>query len=95
VSYLRSNDAVILQGFEDLVARIPHDAVIICESNSLGKTICPARHIIVKSKSGVLKARAVSLLKRADLLVISDGQSGFPEIEHIVIKDDNSWHLLA
>lgn len=75
--YLRSDDAGILQGFEDLVARIPHDAVIICESNSLGNTICPARHIIVKSKSVVVKARAVSLLERADLVVISDGHLVF------------------
>lgn len=59
------------------MARIPHDAVIICESNSFGNTICPARHIIIKSKSVVVKARAVSLLERADLVVNSDGQSVF------------------
>lgn len=96
VFYLRSDDNKgVLAGFEEFLQKIPRDAAVICESNSLGNIVEPALYIMVKSVSGEVKTRAITQLAHADLVVVSDGQSGFPEIEKIALDRNNHWRLLA
>lgn len=93
VFYLRSDDAGILEGFAEFVKILPPGAAIICESNNLGTVVEPALRIVVRSTAGKVKPRAVAQLAAADLVIISDGMSGFPEIERIAIDRDDSWRL--
>ncbi|MBE0584807.1 MAG: hypothetical protein IH612_13755 [Desulfofustis sp.] len=93
VFYLRSGDDGILQGFTAFKRQVPPDAVIVCESNSLVRFVNPGLFILVKAERGSVKARVHSLLDRADMVVISRGHAGFPELERIVLDRHNSWML--
>lgn len=94
VFYLRSADDGILTGFAQFQSLIPPDAVIVCESNSLVRFLKPGLFILVKASRGSMKARALSLLEHADIIVVSRGESGFPELEQIELDQDNSWLLV-
>jgi hypothetical protein len=95
VFYLRSDDANVLKGFEEFLQKIPMDSTVICESNSLGTVVEPGLRIMVRSSSGEMKPRALGQLACADLVVISDGISGFPEVERITLDRDGGWRLLG
>lgn len=94
VFYLRSDDSSILTLYNQFRRGISADALVICESNSLGQFVNPALYIMVKSLSGEIKARALPQLERADMVVVSDGISGFPEIAEIEVIQ-KTWHLQA
>lgn len=94
VFYLRSDDSAVLKGFEEFLKIIPENSAVICESNSLGTVVEPALRIMVRSVGGEVKPRAVAQLACADLVVISDGKSGFPEIKRITMDRDGGWRLL-
>lgn len=93
VFYLRSNDEGIQAGFDEFVKKVPEQAVLISESNSLGQFVKPALSIMVKSVNGPIKQRAVAQLKSADLVIVSDGSSGFPELKLISYSDHSGWQL--
>lgn len=91
VFYLRSNDEGILNGYEAFKKQLPQDALVVCESNSLVNMVKPGLFILVRATEGIVKDRAKSLLERADLIVVSDGKSGFPELEKIGLDKDKQW----
>jgi len=93
VFYLRSDDAGMEKGYREFLERIPADALVVCESNSLSSLVEPALHIVVRSCTGQVKPRARKLIDLADLVVFSDGASGFPELHHIEVIDENCWKL--
>ena len=93
VFYLRTSDNGIKAGFEEFLRQIPGKAAVICESNSLGQFVKPALSIMVKPVSGEIKARAVAQLECADLIVVSDGVSGFPELESISFSEAGGWSI--
>jgi hypothetical protein len=93
VFYLRSNNEGIRSGFDYFLKIVPETAVIICESNSLGQIVAPALSIIVKSVNGPIKQRAISQLDSADLVIISDGSSGFPQLKLISYSEQNGWQM--
>ena len=93
VFYLRSDGPGIKKGFLAFMSAIPEGAAVICESNSLGDVIDQALLIVVKSPTGPVKPRAVAQLARADLVVISDGQSGFPQLATIEYDPSIGWSL--
>jgi len=95
VFYLRSDDRRIEAGFDSLLQQIPEKAAVVCESNSLGKFVTPAISIMVRPVGGPLKPRAIPRLKSADLVVVSDGISGFAELQSIVFSTDFGWRLHA
>jgi hypothetical protein len=92
VFYLRSDDGSILNQYKAFRSKIPADTLVICESNSLGQFVNPALYIMVKSSNGEVKPRALPQLERADLVVVSDGISGFPEIAGIHVVQ-GLWSL--
>ncbi len=93
VFYLRSDDARIHAGFVEFMKYVPEQAVVVCESNSLGQFVMPALSVVVKSVSGPIKPRAVAQLESADLVVVSDGVSGFPELASIGFSEKEGWEL--
>jgi hypothetical protein len=93
VFYLRSDDLKIQAGFLAFLQHVPEDGLVVCESNSLGQFVKPALAIVVKSVSGLIKPRAISLLETADLVIASDGISGFPELESVGYSKTVGWQL--
>lgn len=93
VFYLRSTDEGILDGYRAFVNQIPSKAIVICESNSLGQFVKPALAIVVKSVNGSVKPRAIALLESADLVVVSDGVSGFAELELVCYSETAGWGI--
>lgn len=93
VFYLRSNDEGIRFGFDEFFKKVPETAAIVCESNSLGRFAAPALSIMVKSLNGQIKQRAVAQLNSADLVIISDGSSGFAELKLISYSEQNGWQF--
>jgi hypothetical protein len=91
--YLQSDSAGIARGFNDFRKLIPHKAVIVCESNSLWQYVKPALLILVSSADEAIKPRALPLLKHADMIVVSDKISGFPELDRIELSDTSKWFL--
>lgn len=93
VFYLRSDGDGIERGFQEFLDLVPKGAAVICESNSLGDVVQPALLIVVRAAAGAVKPRAVPQLARADLIVISDGQSGFPDLGRIHYAPSSGWQL--
>ena len=91
--YLRSDSAGIARGFSDFRKLIPDKAVIVCESNSLCQFVKPGLLILISSADEPIKPRARILLKHADMIVVSDKISGFPELDRIELLDTNKWFL--
>ena len=95
VFYLRTDDTGIQPGFDQFLMKIPDEAAVVCESNSLGHFVKPALAIMVRSKAGGVKPRAIAQLKCADLVVVSDGTSGFAELESIFYSQKDGWKRIS
>lgn len=93
VFYLRTSDSGIKVGFEEFLRQIPEKAAVVCESNSLGQFVKPTLFIMVRPATGEIKARAVGKLQCADLIVVSDGVSGFPELASISFSEAFGWKI--
>jgi hypothetical protein len=93
VFYLRTDNTGIKAGFDKFLKHIPENAVVISESNSLGHFVQPGLSIIVKPVNGQIKPRAVPQLECADLIVVSDGVSGFPELQLICFTEAIGWEI--
>ena len=93
VFYLRSEDDGILAGYKEFRRQLPPDAVIVCESNALGEHLKAGLHIMVNKEEVSVKARAQARLREADLIVVSDGCSGFTELERIHFTPEKKWHI--
>lgn len=91
--YLRSDSADIAQEFNDFRKLIPDEAVLVCESNSLWQYVKPGLLILISSADEAIKPRARLVLKHADMIVVSDKISGFPELDRIELLDTNTWFL--
>lgn len=91
VFYLRSDGPGIQVGFNEFINKIPVSSAVVCESNSLGQYVKPALSIMVRSRDGQVKPRAITQLECADLVVVSNGVSGFPELESISFSEKEGW----
>lgn len=92
VFYLRAEDQDLEAGYHQFISLPPPDTVIICESNSLGSLVTPGLLLLVSCKDGPVKQRAKVLRPLADLEIISDGRSGFPELDRISFSRQG-WQL--
>lgn len=93
VFYLRADDGRIQEGFTEFLHRIPEQAVIVCESNSLGQFVRPGLSIMIRPTKGQIKPRALAQLQSADMVVFSDGATGFPELDRINYKEISGWEI--
>ena len=93
VFYLRSDDSGIETGFHLFRRRITSPAAVICESNSLGACVRPGLRVMIKTSTGIIKPRATIRLQQADLVVDSNGCSGFAELDRIHYNVVQGWYL--
>ena len=94
VFYLQGSDSEVDSGYNEFLAQVPEKTAIVCESNSLGQFVRPALSVMVRTSDGVIKPRAVPQLESADLVVVSDCCSGFPELSLISYTVDAGWIVL-
>ncbi len=90
VFYLQSDDEHINKHYLDFLQRIPADSIIVCESNSLYYHVKPIMHLLV-TDGGTIKPRAKKQFELADIVIISEGKSGFKEIDQIYSTLKNQW----
>jgi hypothetical protein len=93
VFYLRCEDNFILETFTRFRNQLPENTAIVCESNSLAEHVRPGLHIMVKKEGEPVKPRAEARLKLADLTIVSDGSSGFAELDRIHYDQVKRWHI--
>ncbi len=93
VFYLRCEDGDVLSGYHRFRKTFPDTTPVICESNSLADFIRPGLLVMVTSSAGTEKARAIRQLARADLVVDSDGVSGFLDVNRIFLDESGAWRL--
>jgi len=72
---------------------IAEKSVVVCESNHLSEYVKPGLKIMVKSSQGDIKERAAQRLHEADLIILSDGISGFPELDRIDFDEKTGWYI--
>ncbi len=94
VFYLQGEDNRILQGFNELIRKVPAATPVVCESNSLGNFVQPGLHIMITSPSTEVKDRAKVQLAKADLVIKSDGASGFKELAALHFSEVEGWSLV-
>ncbi len=94
VYFLHGDNETIVKGYHQFKQQIPPGSLIISESNSLAAHIEPGLLVVVKAAGEDIKSRAAALLASADIVVHSDGQTGFSELDRIEIDIYNNWHLL-
>lgn len=93
VYYIQAEPDDVSKAFTELLQRIPANAPIVCESNSLGDFFIPGLHLLIAGKEhrpDQYKAKR----EKADLCLISDRKSGFDHLDSILYAD-NRWQLRA
>lgn len=93
VFYLRAEDDKILSGYQQFRNLIPAEALVICESNALGEHLHAGLQVMVTRRGTAIKARAQSRLQKADLVVVSDGRSGFDDLAQLGVTRQKKWRL--
>lgn len=69
------------EGINAVIARIPENALIVCESNSLRKVVHPGFFVIVKNtKVGAIKKSASEVWDQADFVFDNNFTDDFAEI---------------
>ncbi|MFV0436867.1 MAG: hypothetical protein ACK5PS_05680 [Desulfopila sp.] len=94
VFYLCSDGRSIADGFRDFLQKVPAAAAIVCESNSLYEVVRPNLLLVVKGTTGPVKPRAIPQLERADMVIVSDGKSGFPELTRLDFDVVKGWYFI-
>ncbi len=94
VFYIRAEDVGIEKAFHEFLDQLPEHVAVVCESNSLGGLVKPALQIMVTQPDKPIKERSRKQLDSADLLVISDGVSGFTELNKLHLNTKQRWVLV-
>jgi len=90
---IKAKSEYLNEAFDDFFRQIPKNSFILCESNSLRKTIEPAVFLMIKHKySSEIKPSAKELEHLADKIVFTDGKKHNFEIKNITIEN-GQWSL--
>ncbi|OFX41345.1 MAG: hypothetical protein A2X08_15605 [Bacteroidetes bacterium GWA2_32_17] len=83
----------LLEGINELISKIPHNAVVVCESNSARLAIDPGLFIIIRKLSeNFIKKSCKEVYDFADKIIESDGEKYDFSPERIRF-DNNKWLL--
>jgi hypothetical protein len=93
VFYLRGEDKSIYESFTRFQSELPANTAVVCESNSLAEYVQPGLLIMVTKDGEEVKPRAKARLSQADLVIVSDGKSGFTELDRIHYTPVGHWYL--
>lgn len=81
VYWLRCMKDHINKGIESFIEHIPHNALIICESNTLRKVVVPGIFIMLKNTdNGAMKKSAAEVIGKADIIVENNFQNSIKNI---------------
>jgi molybdopterin-guanine dinucleotide biosynthesis protein A len=83
VYFLKVLKSHIVEGFEEFLKRIPQNALILCESNTLRKYVKPGIFIFLKNSNGAIKPTAKEVIDFADVTI--EGEST-EVLEHLQIN---------
>lgn len=76
------------EGIKSFLSKIPKDTLIICESNSLRKTVKPGAFIMLKNtKDSSIKKSAEEVMDKADIILEGDFLDSIDEVVKKVSVD--------
>ncbi len=98
VLWLRSDEDCVERAIAELLARIPADAPLLCESNTLRRFMTPSLFLMVKRDGdNEIKPTAQAVIEKADLVVHSfagqEGVSFRPDVLSLLLFEDGIWRL--
>lgn len=93
VFFINCDGSAVEQEYHRFVQMCPENSLIICESNSLASYVTPGLFCVVRSIEGSVKPRSEQMLAIADLIVHSDGRSGFQDLNKIAFNREKGWLL--
>lgn len=81
VYWLKTLASYISEGIEAVLAKIPPNALIICESNSLRKVVEPGIFVMVKNtEDSQIKITAAEVIEQADIVFENYFHDNFDEV---------------
>lgn len=81
VYWLKTLASYISEGIEAVLAKIPPNALIICESNSLRKVVEPGVFVMVKNtEDSQIKITAAEVIEQADIVYENYFHDNFDEV---------------
>jgi hypothetical protein len=93
VYWLRTQDSFLSEASQQFIKQIGNDCLVVCESNSLRKTIKPGLFFMIQNNVGVpVKSTASDVIEYADNLIPFDGKSLDFDLTRIKIIN-NKWIL--
>ncbi len=95
VFFISCTNENVLTSYHMFRNELPEDVPIICESNSLVSCCKPALHLIVVPHTGEIKKRVVEKMNQADMIIRSDGESGFPQLDVIAYSIKKGWYFAS
>ncbi len=84
-------DSDLKTAFYELIKILPPKNPVVIESASLIKVIQPGCFVVVLLRNKFPKKQIEPLVKKADLILVSDGKEFFPSSEKI--KFNSSWYI--
>ena len=91
VFYLKGDNTSLQAGYHQFNSTLPPAGAVICESNSLWQYVKPALLVAIKHHHSSANPDKAGLLENADIILVSDGSSGFAQIDRIGIAATNKW----
>lgn len=93
VFWIKTNINNIDKALAEFLTQKKNDTYIVCESNSLRKSIIPDIFIMIKNTTQQIKDSAINVMKHADIIIESNGRefSNF-DISSISIEN-GKWNL--
>ena len=93
VLWLRVRENAVIQGMEELLKQIDPSQPVICESNSIIKSISPSFFLLLKAtREKNKKKSALTVEDRADLIIETDVDSSNFNFSRLDFRD-SSWIL--
>lgn len=90
---IKAKSEYLNNAFDEFFKQIPINSFILCESNSLRKTVEPSVFLMIKYKySTEMKPSAKELEHLADKIVFTDGKKHDFDMKNIIIEN-GQWSL--
>lgn len=81
VYWLKTLKNNVYEGFKEFIDRIPENALIICESNSLRKVVNPGVFVMIKNtQDSQMKKSASEVIDQADIIIENSFNDNFEEV---------------
>ncbi|MBI9097321.1 MAG: hypothetical protein JEY91_02535 [Spirochaetaceae bacterium] len=93
VLWLRVRENAVTKGMEELLKQIEILQPVICESNSIMKSVTPSLFFLLQAKSEQIKKKTALVVEdRADLIIRTDAESSNFDFSRLNFKN-SQWVL--